>query len=196
VFAEQQAVSTTLVAAGLAYLYPDYLAECPNQQALEQAEREAKQQRRGLWARSQPKPWDYRREFAAQQLNQSYQQWLRQTQLSSAQLPQLAPGYLRDGMQATGLGLASWYGPVLHGRLTANGEKFDQNALTVAHASLPFNSRLKVTNLNNGKSVIVRVNDRHPTQTVSFDLSKAAAEQISSIQAGVVPIEFEMLPSP
>lgn len=193
--AERRSLGVALVAAGLAYLYPDYLAECPERQALEQAQREAKQQQRGIWATSQPQPWDYRRQAVAQRLNKSYQQWAQQPNPSvKAHLPKIDPSYLRDGMQATQVGLASWYGPVLHGRLTANGERFDQKALTVAHASLPFNSRLKVTNLNNGKSVIVRVNDRHPVQTVSFDLSKAAAQQLGSIQAGVVPVEVEILP--
>ena len=198
VFAEDQALGPMLVVEGLAYLYPNYLAECPNQQALVQAEREAKQQHRGIWASPQTspqlKPWDYRREFAAKQLNQAYQQWVQQPKQVAARLPQIDPDYLRDGMQTTSLGFASWYGPVLNGRTTANGEKFDQRALTVAHASLPFDSRLKVTNLNNGKSVTVRVNDRHPIQTVGFDLSKAAAQAIDSIQAGVVPVEVEILP--
>ncbi len=87
-------------------------------------------------------------------------------------------------------GLASWYGPFFHGRLTANGEIFNQNELTVAHKSLPFNTFLKVTNLQTGKAVIVRVNDRGPyIPPRSLDLSRVAARCINSEVAGVVPYE-------
>lgn len=87
-------------------------------------------------------------------------------------------------------GLASWYGPYFHGRLTANGEIFNQNELTVAHKSLPFNTFLKVTNLQTGKAVIVRVNDRGPyIPPRSLDLSRVAARCINSEVAGVVPYE-------
>jgi rare lipoprotein A len=87
-------------------------------------------------------------------------------------------------------GLASWYGPYFHGRLTANGEIFNQNELTVAHKSLPFNTFLKVTNLQTGKAVIVRVNDRGPyIPPRSLDLSRVAARCINSEIAGVVPYE-------
>jgi Lytic transglycolase len=84
-------------------------------------------------------------------------------------------------------GLASWYGPYFHGRLTATGETFDQNEFTAAHPSLPFNTFLKVTNLRNGQSVIVRVNDRGPYfEDRSLDLSREAARALSSEAAGVV----------
>ncbi|MEB3337346.1 MAG: septal ring lytic transglycosylase RlpA family protein [Leptolyngbyaceae bacterium] len=84
-------------------------------------------------------------------------------------------------------GLASWYGPYFHGRLTATGETFDQNEFTAAHPDLPFNTFLKVTNLSNGKSVIVRVNDRGPYfEDRSLDLSREAARALSSEAAGVV----------
>src|SRR5688500_10020859 len=59
-------------------------------------------------------------------------------------------------------GLASWYGPGFHGRLTANGERYDMHALTAAHKTMPFNTRVRVTNQTNGKSVVVRINDRGP----------------------------------
>jgi rare lipoprotein A len=91
-------------------------------------------------------------------------------------------------------GLASWYGPYFHGRLTANGEIFDQHDLTAAHKTLPFNTRLKVTNLNNGRSVIVRINDRGPYHGGRMlDLSMAAAEKIGSHGSGVVQIEAVVL---
>jgi rare lipoprotein A len=92
------------------------------------------------------------------------------------------------------IGLASWYGPYFHGRMTANGETFNQNELTVAHKSLPFNTYLQVTNLRNGKTVIVRVNDRGPyIPPRSLDLSKFAARCIDSELAGVVPYEAVIL---
>lgn len=87
-------------------------------------------------------------------------------------------------------GIASWYGPYFHGRLTATGEIFDQSELTAAHPSLPFDTYLKVKNLKNGYSVIVRVNDRGPYfENRTLDLSREAARRIDSEETGVVPIE-------
>ncbi|MBD2137393.1 septal ring lytic transglycosylase RlpA family protein [Anabaena sp. FACHB-1237] len=91
-------------------------------------------------------------------------------------------------------GLASWYGAKFDGKITANGEIYDQDQLTVAHRSLPFNTYLKVTNLNSGKSVIVRVNDRGPyISTRTLDLSNKAAKCINSKNAGVVSYEAVIL---
>lgn len=71
--------------------------------------------------------------------------------------------------------VASWYGPGFHGRLTANGERYNMHALTAAHKTLPFGTEVKVTNVKNGKSVVVRINDRGPfTKGRTIDLSKAA----------------------
>ncbi|MEC4986183.1 MAG: septal ring lytic transglycosylase RlpA family protein [Oscillatoria sp. PMC 1068.18] len=85
-------------------------------------------------------------------------------------------------------GFASWYGPQFHGRLTANGETFDQNALTAAHRSLPFNTYIKVTNLNNQESAIVRINDRGPyIPPRSLDVSWGVARCLNSEADGVVP---------
>nr|WP_290228003.1 septal ring lytic transglycosylase RlpA family protein [Trichocoleus desertorum] len=87
-------------------------------------------------------------------------------------------------------GLASWYGPYFHGRLTATGETFNQNELTAAHPSLPFDTYLKVTNLNSGHSVIVRINDRGPyVDNRVLDLSREAARQINSEDAGVISFQ-------
>lgn len=84
-------------------------------------------------------------------------------------------------------GTASWYGPYFHNRLTAAGERFDQNGLTAAHPSLPFDTYLKVTNQKSGNSVIVRINDRGPyVGKRSLDLSRQAARCIDSETAGVV----------
>jgi len=91
-------------------------------------------------------------------------------------------------------GLASWYGPYFHGRITATGEVFNQNDLTAAHRTLPFDTYVKVTNLRNGKSVIVRINDRGPyIEGRSLDLSRQAARCIQSESSGVVPYEAVIL---
>ncbi|AFZ25296.1 rare lipoprotein A [Cylindrospermum stagnale PCC 7417] len=91
-------------------------------------------------------------------------------------------------------GAASWYGDYFHGRLTANGETYNQNELTVAHRSLPFNTYLQVTNLQTGKAVIVRVNDRGPYIPLrSIDLSREAARCLGSEITGVVPYEAVIL---
>lgn len=85
-------------------------------------------------------------------------------------------------------GLASWYGPYFHGRQTATGEVFDQNALTAAHPSLPFGTYLEVRNLLNDRTVVVRVNDRGPyVEGRNLDLSYAAAQCLDSTTTGVVP---------
>jgi hypothetical protein len=91
-------------------------------------------------------------------------------------------------------GTASWYGPGFHGRKTANGERFDQNALTAAHKTLPFGTRLKIRNRLNGKTVVVRINDRGPyIGQRSLDLSKAAAQCLGSEKSGVIPYEAVIL---
>jgi rare lipoprotein A len=84
---------------------------------------------------------------------------------------------------------ASWYGPGFHGRRTANGETFNQNSLTAAHKHLPFGTRVRVTNKYNGRSVIVRINDRGPfIGGRALDLSKEAAARISMIGSGHAPV--------
>lgn len=91
-------------------------------------------------------------------------------------------------------GIASWYGPYFHGRLTASGERFDQHALTAAHPFLPFDTYLKVTNLQNGRSVVVRINDRGPyIGRRSLDLSWRAAKCLDSEESGVVPYVATLL---
>jgi rare lipoprotein A len=93
-------------------------------------------------------------------------------------------------------GMASWYGPGLHGRRTASGETFDQNALTAAHPSLPFGTRVRVVSLANGREVTVRINDRGPhTGARIIDLSRAAAERLDMIEAGVVPVRLYVVGS-
>ena len=87
-------------------------------------------------------------------------------------------------------GLAVWYGPGFHGRRTASGERYDMYALTAAHPSLPFGTRVRVTNLKNGKSVVVRINDRGPFGgRYIIDLSYAAAKTIGALSATRVRVE-------
>jgi rare lipoprotein A len=87
---------------------------------------------------------------------------------------------------------ASWYGPGFHGRITANGEIYDQMSLTAAHKSLKFGTLLKVTNPRNGKSVVVRINDRGPyIEGRQLDLSKAAAIELGLMRRGVAKMKVE-----
>ncbi len=93
-------------------------------------------------------------------------------------------------------GVASWYGGKFHGRKTANGERFDKNALTAAHRSLPFGTRVRVTNARSGEAVVVRINDRGPYAGERIiDLSRGAAAQIGIVGAGVGQVELEILRS-
>ena len=95
----------------------------------------------------------------------------------------------------TQTGKASYYGDRHHGNKTASGERFDQHALTAAHRSLPFGTRVRVTNLSNDKSVVVRINDRGPfVRGRIIDVSRAAAERLDMLRAGVVPVRLEPLP--
>jgi rare lipoprotein A len=90
--------------------------------------------------------------------------------------------------------MASWYGPNFHGKTTANGETYDQNELTAAHKTLPFNSVVRVTNLDNGKQVTVRINDRGPyARGRVIDLSRAAAREVDMIGPGVARVRLEIL---
>ncbi len=82
-------------------------------------------------------------------------------------------------------GNCSWYGKKFHGRLTANGERFDMHAMTAAHKHLPFNTRLRVTNLANGRSLVLRINDRGPfVPGRVLDVSKAAAKELGFLGQG------------
>jgi len=91
-------------------------------------------------------------------------------------------------------GRASWYGKRFQGRHTANGEKFDRKTYTAAHRTLPFGSLLKITNIQNTKSVIVRVNDRGPVDpTRSIDLSEMAAKELDLIHNGLGQVKIEFV---
>lgn len=91
-------------------------------------------------------------------------------------------------------GRASWYGKFFQGQQTASGESFDMNAMTCAHRSLPMGSLVKVTNLRNHRSVVVRVNDRGPVPTNRIiDLSYAAARFLGFGSRGTAPVRLELL---
>lgn len=91
-------------------------------------------------------------------------------------------------------GFASYYGDGFDGRKTASGAIFDKNKLTAAHRTLPFGTKVLVTNMRNGKSVIVVINDRGPFKGGRIiDLSEGAARQLDMIQSGVVPVEIKII---
>lgn len=98
------------------------------------------------------------------------------------------------GTGQTSTGLASWYGNEFHGRPTASGERYNQNALTAAHRDLPFGTVVRVTNLENGKSVRVRINDRGPfVRGRIIDMSRGAARELDMVRAGVVRVRVEVV---
>jgi rare lipoprotein A len=91
-------------------------------------------------------------------------------------------------------GLASWYGGKFHGRMTSSGEVFDTNTLTAAHRTLPFGTIVKVTNRDNGKTVLVKINDRGPfVEGRIIDLSRAAAIQLGMIDSGVAHVSLQIM---
>ena len=91
-------------------------------------------------------------------------------------------------------GTASYYGSRHHGKRTASGERFNQHGLTAAHRSLPFGSRVRVTNLANQRSVVVRINDRGPhSRGRLIDLSRAAAQKIGMIRSGTARVRVQGL---
>ena len=91
-------------------------------------------------------------------------------------------------------GVVSWYGGKFHGRKTASGEKYDKHELTAAHKSLPFGTKVKVTNIRNGKSVVVEINDRGPyAKSRVLDLSQAAFSEIGHTNTGVMQVEYEII---
>lgn len=100
----------------------------------------------------------------------------------------------KDDPNYQSVGLASWYGPTFHGRQTANGEVFDRNALTAAHTTMPLPSYARVTNMTNGRSLIVRVNDRGPFHGKrTIDLSERAATMLDYKSKGVAKVKVEYI---
>jgi rare lipoprotein A len=100
----------------------------------------------------------------------------------------------RARVRSSSVGMASYYARKFHGRKTASGERFDMHKLTAAHRTLPFGTRVRVTNLRNGRSATVRINDRGPyTRGRIIDLSYAAAKEIGLIEAGTAKVKVEVL---
>ena len=98
------------------------------------------------------------------------------------------------GVGETATGIASWYGPGFHGKKTSNGETYNQNAFTAAHKTLPMNTILSVTNLDNGRKTTVRINDRGPfVDNRIIDVSKAAATRLDMLQSGTAPVKLEVI---
>ena len=93
-----------------------------------------------------------------------------------------------------GEGIASWYGPGFDGKETANGEVYDQDAMTAAHPSLPFGTRVRVTRVATSRSVVVRINDRGPyVEQRVIDLSRAAGAALGLMRPGIAPVRLEIL---
>lgn len=91
-------------------------------------------------------------------------------------------------------GTASWYGPGFDGRRTASGERFDADALTAAHRTLPFGTRVRVRNLENGREVTVRINDRGPTlRDRIVDVSEGAARSLGMVRAGLARVRLTVV---
>lgn len=126
--------------------------------------------------------------------------------LSRDQQPQVPPSQAGavttpgiDGSSATvqpaHIGEASWYGPGFEGKKTASGEIFDDSKLTAAHKTIPLGSKAKVTNLTNGKTVEVKINDRGPfIDGRMVDLSRAAAKALGMIDRGTARVQIDLLP--
>ena len=109
--------------------------------------------------------------------------------MATACRPRLRP--IINGVQS---GIASWYGEEFHGRRTSNGEVYNMHELTAAHRTLPFGTVAEITNLKNGRSVTVRINDRGPfVGNRIIDLSYAAARMLDMVGPGVIPVRLEVV---
>lgn len=129
----------------------------------------------------------------------------RQALNSKVEIPQSEPSVIdhlnnvasNTIRKFTQTGVASWYGRQFHGRKTASGDTFDMNALTAAHRSLPLNCYIRVTNKDNGKSVVVKVNDRGPFHgNRVLDLSYGAAKKLGITNSGTAKVSIERIESP
>jgi rare lipoprotein A len=111
---------------------------------------------------------------------------------SDGNISNIQPEYSRIKHQLQGL--ASWYGPYFHGRKTASGTIFNKYALTAAHKTLPLGTIVKVTNINNTRSVVVQINDRGPyIDGRVIDVSKGAAEELKMVYGGVAQVKIDVL---
>ncbi len=104
-----------------------------------------------------------------------------------------AAGRASDGAYEA-VGAASWYGAKFHGRTTASGEPYDMYAMTAAHPNLPFGTKVQVTNLENGRSVVLRINDRGPfAKRRIIDVSRHAAEHLGFLGDGLARVRVEVI---
>ena len=120
---------------------------------------------------------------------------LSQAQPASAATPSASsPASAKSSSAESSEGKVAYYGRKFAGRKTASGERFNPNAMTMAHKTLPFGTKVRVTNLKNNKSVVVRVNDRGPTSPdLVGDLTQGAARKISMLRSGVVQARLEVV---
>ncbi len=110
--------------------------------------------------------------------------------------PETPPAPSAPQESVIGQGSASYYAAKFHGRRTASGETFNNNAMTAAHRTLPFGTMVRVTNPATGKSVVVRINDRGPfTKGRMIDVSRAAAEELGLVQRGHATVELALIQS-
>jgi rare lipoprotein A len=116
---------------------------------------------------------------------------------AAAQAPAAAPPPAAAPATGTEQGKLAWYGSKFAGRKTASGQRYDPNALTMAHKTLPFGTRVKITNMANKRSVEVTVNDRGPKQADRVgDVSLAAAQRLGMVKSGVIDAELAVVSTP
>jgi rare lipoprotein A len=117
--------------------------------------------------------------------------------LSACAVPGARPAAAASATAFSQVGTASWYGRDFHRKRTASGERFNMNDLTAAHRSLPLDSLVRVTNLENGRAVVVRINDRGPYERGRIiDLSARAARVLGMKHDGVARVRLDVLPEP
>jgi rare lipoprotein A len=139
-------------------------------------------------------------EFIIGPIRHQSQPSVKLSQPSSFTKPNHQKSYLQEQQQPAaklkqlGVGVASWYGPGFYGRRTANGETFRKGTLTAAHRTLPFGTMVRVTNLENGRSVNVRINDRGPFKYHRvIDLAHGAASALNMMRAGEINVRLEVI---
>ena len=139
-------------------------------------------------------------EFAVEQVTLQSQPTVEQIQPKSSAKSVLQESYLQEqnhpesNLKHLGVGIASWYGPGFYGRRTANGEILQKGAFTAAHRTLPFGTIVRVINLENGRSVNVRINDRGPFKYHRvIDLAHGAASELNMLRAGEINVRLEVI---
>jgi rare lipoprotein A len=139
-------------------------------------------------------------EFIIGAIRHQSQPSVKQSQPSSFPKPNHQKSYLQEQQQPAaklkqlGVGVASWYGPGFYGRRTANGETFRKGTLTAAHRTLPFGTMVRVTNLENGRSVNVRINDRGPFKYHRvIDLAHGVASALNMMRASEINVRLEVI---